>query len=582
MFKEFAPQMPPWLQNTLDNMQRLPQYRLRVLLLFSSLVAIFNTLFFYLEPQSHVRPVDNFYLIFGFLFLMGVAMIFKATTLASHLFVTTCFLFLNTIAWLNGGINSPNIAWMPLIAIIALMMFGWRWAVFWLVMILISQFLQFMAVDQGWINGVVLPSNSSVQQTLLSRLNVLFLLVLATALYDGMFSFKRREMALHNAQLEATQAALLAAQSHKDEFIASVGHELRTPMNAILGLNGVLLNELSDQTAQQAIAQHIRDSTEQLLSVVNDILDISQLEAAGVHFHPTPCQLLALVQQSVERIQASVNAKGLLLELHVDDQLPEWVLMDQQRLTQVLNHLLGNAVKFTTVGRIGLHLSTRPQVLRFEIEDTGIGIPAERLQHVFSRFEHADLDTHRNYGGTGLGLAICERLISRQGGQIGLSSQQHVGTRVWFELPMRLASVPSIPATSTSINTQRHFKVLLVDDNDMNLLVADLMLKTAWRSVQVEKVTSGAHALSVLSQESFDLVLMDMVMPDMDGIETTQRLRLLPGLAHLPVIGLTANNLVQDIEKCLAAGMNHVLMKPIDAKLLYQTIDHLLDATHHG
>lgn len=581
MFKEFAPQMPPWLQNTLDNMQRLPQYRLRSLLLFSLLVAAFNSLFFYLEPQSQVSPVYNLYLIFGFLFLMGVAMIFKAITLASHLFVTTCFLFLNTIAWLNGGINSPHIAWMPLIAIIALMMFGWRWAVFWLVMILASQFLQFMAVDQGWINGVVLPSLFSEHQTLLSRLNVLFLLVLATALYDGMFSFKRREMALHNAQLEATQAALLAAQSHKDEFIASVGHELRTPMNAILGLNGVLLNELSDHAPQQAIAQHIRDSTEQLLRVVNDILDISQLEAAGVHFHPTPCQLKTLVQQSIERIQASVHAKGLLLELHVDDQLPEWVLLDQQRLSQVLRHLLDNAVKFTNQGRIGLHLTVQSHVLHFELEDTGIGIPQERLQNVFSRFEHADLDTHRLYGGTGLGLAICERLITRQGGQIGLSSQHHSGTKVWFELPLQWVPAPSSPAGVTAINTERHFKVLLVDDNDMNLLVAELMLKSAWRSVEVVKVTSGAQALSVLSQDSFDLVLMDMVMPGMDGIETTQRLRLLPDLAQLPVIGLTANSLIQDIDKCMASGMNDVLMKPIDAKLLYQTIDRLLDVTDH-
>ena len=406
--------------------------------------------------------------------------------------------------------------------------------------------------------------------------------MLAAFLYDWMFNVKRREMSLRNAQLETTQVALLEAQTHKDEFIASVGHELRTPMNAILGLNGVLLNELKDQAQQHSIAQHIRDSTEQLLRVVNDILDISQLEAAGVNFHPTPCELAVLLKASTERIQAPLAAKGLALLLDLDSKLPDWVLLDQHRLSQVLHHLLDNAVKFTNAGRVTLRASCHPSTLRFEIEDTGIGIPAQRLHNVFSRFEHADLDTHRIYGGTGLGLAICERLVTRQGGQIGLDSEPHVGTKVWFELPLHLVPAPASASIQSTATGRLSFKVLLVDDNAMNLLVAELMLRSTWPQVQVFKVSSGQAALALLAQETVDLVLMDMVMPDMDGLETTRQLRQMPGLGSLPVVGLTANSQSNDIDKCMVAGMNDVLMKPIDEQLLCRCIERLLQKAGHA
>lgn len=573
MLKEPVPQLQLWLQSMLDKMQRLPRYRLRGLLLFSLLVASVNALIFYFEPQSQVNPVYNLYVVTGFLLLLGVAMIFKAVAFASHMFVLICFLFLNWISWLNGGINSPNVGWMPLVAIIALMMFGWRWAVFWLVMVLIGQFVQYLAVDEGWISGVVLPSTFSNHQAMVSRINVLLILMVATALYDWMFSFKRREMVQRNAQLEATQVALLEAQTHKDEFIASVGHELRTPMNAILGLNGVLLSELSDQPQQQAIAQHIRNSTEQLLRVVNDILDISQLEATGMNFHPAPCQLRAVLQTCHGRLKDHIEAKGLMFQCHVNDDVPDWVMLDQRRLEQVLNHLLDNAIKFTNQGLLALRVGVASTHLHFEIEDSGIGIPSERLHNVFSRFEHADLDTHRIYGGTGLGLAICERLITRQKGRIGIASEQNKGTKVWFELPLIKADTPVSASATSPMNIRGPFKVLLVDDNAMNLLVAELMLKTAWHDVLIYKAHSGAEALKLLSQSQVDLVLMDMVMPDMDGLQTTQQLRQIPGLAQLPVIGLTANSQSQDFDKCLAAGMNDVLIKPIDAQLLHACID---------
>lgn len=575
MFKLSTSRLLPWIQGLLDQMQRLPRYRLRGLLLFGLFAGTVNALIFYFEPQSHVDRVYNLYVITGFALLLAVALVFKAVTLASHLFVLVCFLFLSLISLLNGGINSPNIGWMPLVPIIALMMFGWRMAVFWLVIISIGHVLQYLAVDGQWVSGEVTPELFSPTQVLVSRVNVLIMLMIAAGLYDWMFSFKRREMAQRNAQLEATQAALLEAQTHKDEFIASVGHELRTPMNAILGLNGVLLSELADHPQHHDIAQHIRDSTEKLLRVVNDILDISQLEAASISFHPVATELEAFVSSCLQRHASKAAEHGLALSHDIDPALPAWVMLDPQRMQQVLFHLLDNAVKFTDSGFVRVHLRPCALGVRFEVEDSGIGIPPERLHNVFNRFEHADIDTHRLYGGTGLGLAICERLVVRQGGQIGLQSQPTLGTLVWFELPLQPAVAPTQPALAASREALDQFSVLVVDDNPVNLLVAELMLKNTWPQVQVHKATSGAQALQMLDLHP-DVVFMDMIMPEMDGLDTTRALRRLPGMAQLPVIGLTANSQSQELDKCLQSGMNAVLMKPIDAAQLKPLVEQIV------
>lgn len=581
MFTTSGSRLLLWLSSTLDDIQRLPLYRLAAFLLFGASLAGLNSLVALFEPVGDLNHLLNLVALAAFGLLWLIAKHLHAVKLATHLFVLVCFAFLNLTSLLSGGINSPDIAWLPLVAIIALMNFGWRWCVIWLVLILIALYVQYLAVDLSWVEGAVSPQSFSVPKALASRLNVLLMVLVSVSLYDWVLSLKREEMGQRNAQLEATQDALRQAQTHKDEFIASVGHELRTPMNAILGLNGVLLSELQDQAQQHSIAQHIRESTEQLLRVVNDILDISQLEANAVNFHPAPCQLRALLHTCTQRVQAPMAAKGLALAQQLDAYVPEWLMLDQRRLEQVLNHLLDNAVKFTKAGQVVLRVSCTATALHVEIQDSGIGMPIERLHNVFSRFEHADLDTHRTYGGTGLGLAICERLVSRQGGQIGLDSEHHVGTRVWFELPLVRADAPQLPAHSQATPSPQGLRVLLVDDNAMNLLVAELMLKTAWRDVVVFKASSGQEALTLLANEAVDLVLMDMVMPDMDGLHTTQLLRQMPGLALLPVIGLTANSQSQDMAHCLASGMNDVLMKPIEAELLYTSIQAQLQRVGH-
>jgi signal transduction histidine kinase/ActR/RegA family two-component response regulator len=576
----FAAHLDRLGQRILEKTQHWPGVSRRAFLLFGLSVGMLNALVFYFEPQTTSGKIFNLYEAMAFAVLLGMVVVFNAVTFASHAFLVIVFLFINLISAINGGVNSPNMGWMPLIPILALMMFGPKEALAWLLAVLTAHLLQTVAVNQGWVNGVIDAQLFPVHHALASRLNVLCLLVLAVCLYDWMHSSKRREMAQRNADLEETRLALLQAQSHKDEFIASVGHELRTPMNAILGLNGVLLTELADQPTQHALVVHIRESTEQLLRVVNDILDISQLEAAQIHLHPTPCQLSALTATALQAVTPLAQDKGLRLQSSIDPAIPDWVMVDQQRLLQVLSQLLDNAVKFTPAGLIQLRLLHLEQGVRFEVEDSGIGISPARLHNVFSRFEHADIDTHRQYGGTGLGLAICDRLVRRAGGTIGVDQISPHGTLVWFEWPLQATTPPLMVLHPSPLDVTQVHHVLVVDDNAMNQLVVELMVHKVLPLAVVHKASSGADALALLATRTVDAVLMDMVMPEMDGIETTRRLRALPGLATLPVIGLTANSQSQDVAMCLAAGMVDVLMKPLEASALQGCLSRHLGGEH--
>jgi CheY-like chemotaxis protein len=248
----------------------------------------------------------------------------------------------------------------------------------------------------------------------------------------------------------------------------------------------------------------------------------------------------------------------------------------------MLGSLLDNAVKFTHRGQI--HVRAKPQEgrVRFEVEDTGRGIPLERQKQVFNRFEHADIQTKRAYGGTGLGLAICEHLVALQGGRIGVESTPGQGALFWFELPLKPTAAPSGATDSSSLaSSSSALRFLLVDDNAVNLMVARLVLNKCWLDASVTSAAGGEEALALLDSQPFDLVLMDMIMPGLDGMETTRRLRAHPRseVAGLPVIGLTANTNARDRERCLHAGMNEVLAKPIDSQTVKETVGRLIRHT---
>ena len=555
------------------------------LLLCCLLGAGANSVLFYFVPQPGYDHVVNLFAAAVFFGLSLFVPCHRAYTLLSNLALITAVSLMGYITTFTGGINSPAMVWMTILAVPALLLLGRRWALWWVGVILLVIVLQFVGVMQGWISGEVDQSPDTILWALLDKVLVIVSLMLVVNFYDRMHERQMQEVERGNADLEATQKALILAQSHKDEFIASVGHELRTPMNAILGLNGVLQAELADQPENVEIAEHIRESTEQLLRLVNDILDFSQLEAGQLKLLEQPVQLEEAMRHVIEPFAQRAREKSLALHWAVDSALPAWVMADGQRLLQMLGSLLDNAVKFTHQGHIYVRVKPHEGRIRFEVEDTGRGIPLERQKQVFNRFEHADIQTKRAYGGTGLGLAICEHLVVFQGGRIGVESTPGQGALFWFELPLKPSAAPCGAADIVSAATStRSLRFLLVDDNAVNLMVARLVLNKCWPDASVTSAAGGEEALALLDSQAFDLVLMDMIMPELDGMETTRRLRAHPRseVASLPVIGLTANTNARDRERCLHAGMNEVLAKPIDSQTVKEAVGRLIGRTEQS
>ena len=390
---------------------------------------------------------------------------------------------------------------------------------------------------------------------------------------------KLRDLAARNAELLETHGALRAAQAHRDDFIAAVGHELRTPMNAILGLNSVLVSELSGQTDQASIAVHIRHATEQLLRVVNDILDISQLEAGRLVMQTAAFPLRTSLHACLAGFDSRAQAKGLSLSLSIDPATPDFVAGDRLRFEQVLNHLLDNAVKFTPQGGVFLRCLALGDRVRIEVQDTGMGIDPSINQAIFNRFALASEGVQRMYGGAGLGLSISDRLISLLGGRMGLISPEQGGALFWFDLPLCVAQLPKPEPGSSLVSAREPRSVLVVDDTPVNLLVVEILLKKFWPDCVIHKAESGAYALQACHKNAYTLVLMDVVMPVMDGIETTTRLlgSSVPSLAKKPfVVGLTAHSFSGEMQACLDAGMDAVLSKPIDPAAFSSTLQKYL------
>jgi CheY-like chemotaxis protein len=293
------------------------------------------------------------------------------------------------------------------------------------------------------------------------------------------------------------------------------------------------------------------------------------------------------LRQALASYEAQAHEKGIRLTLVVEAEENLWVMGDRQRLLQVLANLLANALKFTATGSIQVRAKSAEQGLRFEVQDTGIGIPPHRQQQVFLGFEHADLETNRQFGGTGLGLAICERLVSLQGGTIGLTSKLGLGSKFWFQLPLRRvpAQAAKTAADVVKLLLKDDLKILLVDDNDVNLIVARMLLNKCLPRALVVEASSGVSAIEQVRTQPFDVVLMDVIMPEMDGMQATQAIRQnFPSpQSDIPVIALTASANPVDQARCLSAGMNDVLLKPLDERELLAKISKaLLTQTERG
>jgi signal transduction histidine kinase/DNA-binding NarL/FixJ family response regulator len=386
-----------------------------------------------------------------------------------------------------------------------------------------------------------------------------------------------RDRMLVEQALRSTNRALEAATNAKSEFLATMSHEIRTPMNGVLGTLELLLD--TELTApQKHLTVTARRSAESLLGILNDILDYSKLEAAKVELEIVDFSPEQVVDDIVSLFLPRASAKGLSIDVSIADDVPLWLAGDQTRLRQVLSNLVGNAVKFTEDGGVSVACSIRTagagQLLaRFEIFDTGIGIPADGVGRLFTRFSQTDSSTTRRFGGTGLGLAISKQIVQLMGGQIGVVTDIGEGCTFWFEVPVGVGRQPQpFMADSDVPLTAKPLRILVADDNRVNRMIAQMLLAKYGHAV--ETVVNGREAVDAVRKSDYDLVLMDVQMPEMDGLTATAQIRSLDEPRRsIKIIALTANAMTGQREEYIANGMNDYVSKPINSKLLFSAIE---------
>ena len=488
------------------------------------------------------------------------------------------------ITWLTGGIYSATISWLalaPLPAVLASkprarvagLAAGWLLILGLYVYALLGGEMALQIMPQDLIHWHLMMAIVifGMQLALLFRLNIVR-------------NERLQRTQQQRRQLRQLTKKLQQTQQQKDLFVASVSHELRTPMNTIMGLADLIQHDKKLDAEVRTKMEDIQKSGDHLLTIINDLLDHAQMASGRLQVVQEPFNLHDTLNTAFQLLKRRAESKLLSYSLRVDPNVPPWVKGDSHRLTQILVNLLGNAIKFTAQGEIELHCSVQDEPdheegtvqLRLAVRDTGIGIAPDLQHRVFQSFSQVDDSIARRFGGNGLGLSITKGLVEAMGGRIGLHSELGVGTTFDVLLPCPLSQAPShtLPAPE-EVSSDQVIRILIADDNPLNRQIASLQLHRHLPRAQVTEVEDGLKAFeAVRDGEGFDVILMDLLMPEMDGQTATRKIRteLPEPQRSTPIIALTANGDKDELERCLACGMNESMLKPFNRNLLIKRV----------
>jgi signal transduction histidine kinase/CheY-like chemotaxis protein len=483
--------------------------------------------------------------------------------LAAHLSLGLCLALFLIAAGIEQPLDGAGLCFLGLVPYVALLLLTRREALGWAALAATAAIGLVVGRQLGLI-GALMPS--SVEGSLVRALGLgaIFLI------FGWRFDVERRL-----AQQEAERV-----NRARSAFLANMSHEIRTPMNGVLGMLEVMLLQGPLNAEQREQLDLAHRSGESLVGLINDLLDMSKIEAGKLEVVNGPFAVSGLMNDLHHLFEPVAQQKRLKFRFEVPRHLPPWLRGDALRLRQVLSNLINNALKFTEAGEVELSVGWAgpPGRLRFAVSDTGIGISAEALPRLMVPFAQADASTTRRYGGTGLGLALSRELVALMGGTLTVASEVGQGSLFSFDLDLPAADAPPVavalsPPRGTPAALAVRLPVLVVDDNVINLRVACSLVQRAGFTTRT--ATNGREALEALQHERFALVLMDCHMPVMDGYETTERIRAMPGdLAHTPIVALTASAMPEDLELCRKAGMDECLCKPIKFEVLRSVLQH--------
>jgi len=568
-----------YFQKAFPTFARLPHDRLFAFLILCSglLASLFISM---ATPVSAVQTLSFVLLAFWSLLLWffwrGLSLY-----LTCHCASALAALQLFVIAWFSGGVYASCLMWFSVLIVANYFIVGRLAAFIWLLIDVGVHYIQAYAFD-WWGIGPVLGLDS--QNTLASLIDYSFSFVIIIAIL--LFYHSQYEQAvvdLENTQgeLKNTEQELSQTLQMRESFIGSVSHELRTPMNAIMGFNSLLLSVVRDKPRALMVLDHTRQSADHLLTVINDVLDYTQFKSGQLRARIEPADLYQTIGSAFGLFMPRVE-NSICYSCDLPPNLPAWAETDSHRLTQVLVNLLGNAIKFTAAGDVLLTVSALPDDwFEFRVSDTGIGIAEDEQQRLFSSFSQANPSIQARFGGSGLGLMISQRLVHLLGGELQFKSELGRGSEFWFSLHLPAVEAPPAPDVTLALTPLAGFsklRFLIVDDHAVNRLVLRQILLSQWPDAAIQEGEDGFAALRLIEEHSFDLVFLDMVMPNLDGIQTAQRLSLSDLPSKPPLIGLTANVNPQDLEAFYKAGLSGLLLKPFNREQLTALIFQLLSS----